>query len=332
MTALQYDPALNTELRRVLKDSQGIALNRGEVAQERLKASRPVYRFTFGDHSLAVVGKFFSSYPELTSQDRGLINEYNAYLQSPALGLTGSVSCLPRLLGCHPHVQLGLLLEHVPGADLDQYLAKAAHPDGLMILCDRLEKLAGLLAFFHSRPLTPKPVSPRPVLQYSHKLQRQLQAAGLLSQGELAALREELLAWEILLAKYSDYQVLVHGDATPTNFLFPDGRAVALDLERLRMADRLFDLSWVAGEIKHAWGWRFQDFYGSEAPIRHFFQVYSNVLPADGELTQRIFRLNPFYMALAELRIARNAYLSWDYRRALIDEALRCLTYGRRMA
>ena len=37
---------------------------------------------------------------------------------------------------------------------------------------------------------------------------------------------------------FPDRQVLVHGDATPTNFLFPDtaGSPVALDLERLRPA------------------------------------------------------------------------------------------------
>ena len=67
--------------------------------------------------------------------------------------------------------------------------------------------------------------------------------------------------------------MLIHGDATPTNFLFPDGRAVALDLERLGQGDRLWDLSWVAGELKHAWGWRTADFGGSEAAIRHFFRV-----------------------------------------------------------
>ena len=331
MTALFYDPAFNPELRRFLEDSQGIASNGGYFMRERLRASRPVYRFTFDGQAQAVVGKFFTSYPQFTSKDRGLVNEYHAYLQAPAWGLTGRVLCLPRLLGCHPHVHLGLLLEDIPGPDLDQCLAGAAHADGFQALCGRLEKLAELLAFFHSRPRRSQPVSPRPALHYFHKLNRQLQAAGLVSQQELAALRAEGSAWEALISNYADYQVLVHGDATPTNFLFPDGRAVAVDLERLRMADRLFDLSWVAGELKHAWGWRFHDFPGSEAAISHFFRFYMEALPADGSLTQRLYRLNPFYMALAELRIARNAYLSWDYRRSLIEEALRCLSYGRRM-
>jgi hypothetical protein len=36
-------------------------------------------------------------------------------------------------------------------------------------------------------------------------------------------------------------------------------------------------------------------------------------------------------MALAELRIARNLYLSLDYRRELVAEARRCLAGGRKL-
>ena len=123
--------------------------------------------------------------------------------------------------------------------------------------------------------------------------------------------------------------MLVHGDATPTNFLFPDGQAVALDLERLRMADRLWDLSWLAGELKHAWSWRTGKATAAEAAIGHFFRAYLAALPGDPHLAERLFLLNPFYMALAELRIARNLYLTRDYRRELVAEARRCLAGGR---
>ena len=106
---------------------------------------------------------------------------------------------------------------------------------------------------------------------------------------------------------------------------------VAVDLERLRAGDRLFDLSWVVGELRHAWGWRGRDFFESEAAIQTFFQAYLEALPAAAGLTQRIFALNPLYMALAELRIARNSYLAWEYRRSLVAEARRCLSFGRRL-
>src|SRR3989339_401384 len=81
-----------------------------------------------------------------------------------------------------------------------------------------------------------------------------------------------------------------------------------------------WDRSWVAGELKHAWGWRTADFSGSEAAIGHFFRMYRAAAGLDPALTRRLFSLNPFYMALAELRIARNLYLSRDYRRELVAE------------
>lgn len=325
------DPALVPGLRRVLELSLGIVIREDELAWERLKASRPVYRFN-PCCGPPVVGKFFVGDLALAPMDRGLIRECYVYLSAPTRGLNGPGSRLPRLLGCYPRVRLGLLLEAIPGRDLDGYLAEAAGAGGFARLCDRLEKLAGLLAFFHSRPVPPRPVSPEPGWRYFCKLLRQLEALGLLSREEAEALKSAGLAWQAEFCKYSDNLVLVHGDATPTNFLFTNGQAVAVDLERLRLADRLFDLSWVAGEIKHAWGWRFRDFPGSEAAIGHFFRAYFQASGADAPLAERILRLNPFYMALAELRIARNDYLSWDYRRSLVEEAWRCLALGRSRA
>jgi Ser/Thr protein kinase RdoA (MazF antagonist) len=300
------------------------------VKVERLRASRPVFRFCRDGNGLGLVGKFFLDQVPTSPQDRSLAREYHNYLGAPARELA-SAGLIPRLVGQAPGVRLGLLLEGVPGADLDSYLSEAAQSWGLERCLDRLTKLAQLLAIFHTRPLPRQLVSPEPVLAYFHKLRTQLQAMGLLSPEDLDFLEEEGRAWEDRSGAYADMQVLLHGDATPTNFLFPDGRAVAVDLERLRAGDRLFDLSWVAGEVRHAWGWRGRDFADSEAAIQSFFRAYLEAISADDGLTQRIFALNPLYMALAELRIARNSYLSWEYRRALVAEARRCLSFGRRL-
>lgn len=300
-----------------------------EVRLEHLPSSREVFRFTAAGGDAAVVGKFFSLYPPATSADRSLDGEYQNYLRAEALGLTRGPGLIPRLLGRHPQARLGLVLEAVPGPDLDRALALACHHGEHDQLYHRLEKLAGLLAVFHTRPLPEQPVSPQPALGYLAKLRRQLQGLGLLTSEDEQALQEESAAWAEMLARLPDRLVLVHGDATPTNFLFPDGRAVALDLERLGTADRLWDLSWVAGELKHAWGSRTGHLEGAEPAIGLFFEAYLRALPADAALARRIFTLNPFYMALAELRIARNLYLPWEHRRALVAEARRCLAGGR---
>jgi len=316
-------------LAQVLLSHLGADLEQG-LSMERLRASRPVFRFSLPGDGLGLVGKYFHDQVPESPQDRSLAREYQKYLGAPAKELAAA-GLIPRLVGQSPDVRLGLLLEGVPGPDLDHYLAKAALGGDQASCLPQLARLAALLAFFHNRPRPPEPVSPEPVVAYFQKLRGQLQAQGLLSTEDATSLAEESRAWEARWGAYADRQVLLHGDATPTNFLFPDERVVAIDLERLRPGDRFFDLSWVAGEIRHAWGWRGCAFEESETAIRHFFRSYISALPADAALTTRIFALNPLYMALAELRIARNAYLSWEYRRALVAEAQRCLEFGRRL-
>ncbi|MBU4233321.1 MAG: aminoglycoside phosphotransferase family protein [Desulfobacterales bacterium] len=322
------DP-LARALRRLVGAEAGFRPPAGEVRVESLPASRQVLRFTFPAGDYAVVGKFFSAYPPQASADLSLAREYDHYLRLPGLGLGNGGGLAPRLLGRWPERSLGLLLEAVPGPDLDYLLLQASVHGDPAPLFRALDKLAHLLAFFHSRPVPALLVTPEPALAYLDKVMAQLLEAGPLTREDWQALAHERDAWEERCQDFSDRQVLIHGDATPTNFLFPNGRAVALDLERLRIGDRLWDLSWVAGELKHAWGWRTADFSGSEAAIRHFFRMYLTAAGLAPALTRRLFSLNPFYMALAELRIARNLYLTRDYRRQLVAEARRCLAHGR---
>jgi aminoglycoside phosphotransferase len=330
MNRLSAADPLARVLGKLVGPGAGSRAPAGEVQVEKLRASRKVLRFTFPGGDYAVVGKFFSAYPPQVSPDLSLVREYHNYLQLPALGLTNGRRLMPRLLGRWPERSLGLLLEAVPGPDLDQLLLQACVHRDPAPLYRGLERLAHLLAFFHSRPVPALPVLPDPALAYLDKVAGQLAAADLLTREDRRALARERAAWEGRFQDFFEQQVLIHGDATPTNFLFPDGRAVALDLERLRGGDRLWDLSWVAGELKHAWGWRAGDLDGSEGAIRHFFRSYITAMDLDPPLIHRLYSLNPFYMALAELRIARNLYLSRDYRRELVAEARRCLSHGRR--
>lgn len=302
-----------------------------EIILEPLPSSRQVYRLVCTQSRARAVGKFFLAYPPRSPGDRSLVREYDNYLWAADLGLSTGARLIPRLLGCRAQVRLGLLLEDIPGPHLDQLMIQACANGGSDLLYRGLENLGELLAIFHTRPIPEGPVSPDPALHYLDKLRGQLGGLGLLTPEDEGALEKERVAWEVRLGRFPDRQVLIHGDATPTNFLFPEGRVVALDLERLRIGDRLWDLSWVAGELKHAWGWRTGEMGRAEPYIRHLFSSYLNAVQAPPDLAQRLVLLNPFYMALAELRIARNDYLPWDWRRALIGEARRCLHFGRRM-
>ncbi len=309
-----------------------VAVNLGadreaDFRMERLRASRPVFRFFLDEDGAALVGKFFRDQVPATPLDRSLAQEYHHYLEAESLGLAAA-GLIPRLLGRAPEVRLWLLLEGLPGPDLDHFLGEAVHRGDMQTCLEKVSGLAALLAFFHSRPAPPEPAAFEPVFAYFQKVQVQLASLGLLSPAEKEGFSAAGRRWAERWAEFPDWQVLLHGDATPTNFLFPNGRVAAVDLERLRFGDRLFDLSWVAGEIRHAWGWRGRKFADSEPVIQAFFKAYLQALPGGDRLETRIYALNPLYMALAEMRIARNSYLPWKYRRALVAEACRCLGHS----
>ncbi len=329
MILLPFSHPLAVLLRRKATEWASLPDPGAHVRAERLPASRPVFRFSLGEGPWSWVGKFFTTFPPATAPDRALLLECRHYQEAPEwAGEVGGF--LPRFRGRAPDLRLGLLLDAVEGPDLDVFLGRARDPGGQEALLLRLRRLAGLLARFHARPVPPLPVTAAPGLLYLEKIGGQLEAAGLLSLRDRARLAAETEAWPARFSAFADHQVVLHGDATPTNFLFPDGQVVALDLERLRLGDRLFDLAWVAGELKHSWGWRFQDFAGAEPAIGAFFAAYLEACPGHAGAAERLFALNPFYMALAELRIARNAYLPWEYRRRLVAEALNCLAWGRK--
>ena len=74
---------------------------------------------------------------------------------------------------------------------------------------------------------------------------------------------------------WADRQVWLHGDATPANFLFGHGLDVAaIDLERMKRGDRLFDVGRVAGELQHAFMAATGDAHRAEPFIGHFLWEY----------------------------------------------------------
>jgi aminoglycoside phosphotransferase (APT) family kinase protein len=122
---------------------------------------------------------------------------------------------------------------------------------------------------------------------------------------------------------WQDQQVWPHGDATPANFLFDDGLDVAaIDLERMKRGDRMFDVGRVAGELHHAFGCGRRR---AEPFIAHFLWQYSSHF-ADREGTfESVTARAPYYMALNLLQIARNDYIAPGYRERLVAHAKKLL-------
>jgi aminoglycoside phosphotransferase len=125
---------------------------------------------------------------------------------------------------------------------------------------------------------------------------------------------------------WQDQQVLLHGDATPANFLFGHGMDVAaIDLERMKRGDRMFDVGRVAGEIQHAFMLTTGSRRRAEPFIGHFLWEYSCHFPDRQRTFESITARLPYYMGLNLLRIARNDYIGQEYGGRLIGQAKKLL-------
>jgi hypothetical protein len=100
---------------------------------------------------------------------------------------------------------------------------------------------------------------------------------------------------------------------------------MAIDLERMQWADRVFDLGRLCGELKHFFFRAKGDPNAAEPFIGHFLWEYSCHFPDRMTAFRAITRRTPFYMGVTLLRIARNSWINQDYRQRLLQEAKQIL-------
>jgi len=295
---------------------------------ERLSNHGLVYRYLEAQTRRAVVGKFFNPQDRDEDKVRRMKGEYRNLIRLRYLGFNAHPHSVVNPLCREERIGLAVAEEFVGGKDLDYYLARAADSGTGSALRETLVCLAAFLYRLHSRSANGATVRLEEVALEFARIVGKLEQQGLITAHhvlEYLRLRDRWLE----RPRMRTPAVTVHGDATPTNFLFPTrDDLVAIDLERMKEADRAVDVGMVCGEIKHAFLWRTGRLDTSEPFIHHFLERYTQdaLDPAEAfwELTRRI----PFYMALTELRIARNTWLDCSYRRRLVWEAHECLTWG----
>jgi hypothetical protein len=295
-----------------------------------LSASHRVYCCQEKHSRIRVVAKFADrADPSKPSGFSSLVGEFENLICLHRLGFDRPPFRVARPLGRETNMGLTLVAASERGRDLDYYLQKAVWKGDLESLVLRIRQLASFLAHLHRRLIGFQGRSWLPAETYLAKVLAQLEVAGLLAASQRIELEDLLQDWRTRFRKIEDRQVLIHGDATPTNFLFPsEEEIVAIDLERMKLGDRLWDVGMVCGELKHAFLWRARDGQGSEPFIQAFLSGYASHFPRPDSFFRRICLLLPFYMALTELRIARNTYLDLPYRQLLIEEARACLSWG----
>ena len=84
---------------------------------------------------------------------------------------------------------------------------------------------------------------------------------------------------------------------------------MAIDLERMRRADRVFDLGRIAGELQHFYMQATGNKYAAEPFISHFLWEYACHFPDRDRAFHSITGRIPFQMGLTLLRIARNSWV-----------------------
>ncbi len=220
---------------------------------------------------------------------------------------------------------LVLIEEFCDGKDLSSFICDAVRTNNHQELYYKLSTLAKFLANLHRKTETIRRVDFGLFANMMRQRLEFIQSQGLLSDEEKKKFLDHIEKWCGVTQMWENREVLVHGDATPTNFLFNDGSVKAIDLERMRFADKVYDLGMVAAELKHNFMHTCGNKYIAEQFITHFYREYCKEFHDRHEVFKELTLRNAFYMAAAELRISKNTWLNWDHRRWLIKEALDCL-------
>jgi thiamine kinase-like enzyme len=290
---------------------------------------RRVFKYTEEKSRIAIVGKFFRLDDVKQERVLRIKGEYDNLHTIRRYGFNKHPNFVVRPISREESIGLALVEEFIQGKDLDYYLKKAIYRGDKDSLRKRLSMLASFLYALHAKTKSDNTVNLTSAFSHFLKIVNKLSKQNVISGYEMKQYLKLADKWlkRPVLQKPKD--VIVHGDATPTNFIFTaGGNIVAIDLERMKNADAVLDIGMVCGELKHAFLWRTGNPYEAEPVIRYFFKRYASHFPNPQKAFMEITMRNPFYMALTELRIARNDYLGWDYRKMLAHEAMECLKWG----
>jgi hypothetical protein len=309
------DP-LHDFLTCIIRDRMGVREPQPAYRAFRLSGSNEVYAYEEKSSGAKLICKFYGSRFGWARQ------EYEGLKTLRRFQLVGSPHHVIRPLGISRDLNGVLAVEYYPGEQFSHAIERATRHGDDAHLYWRLKALAWFLATQHNRTANGATVDFDPDCRYFDKLVGRLAKAGRIEQwdvDELSWLRDR---WRERPRMWQDRQVWLHGDATPANFLFGHGLDVAaIDLERVKRGDRMFDVGRVAGELQHAFMSAVGDWHRAEPFIGHFLWEYSCHFPDRQRAFESVTARVPYYMALNLLRIARNDYIDPDYGGWLVARA-----------
>jgi hypothetical protein len=328
----RHDPIYGF-LTRILRDRLGVHQAQPAFRVFRLSGSNEVYAYEEKFSGAKLICKFYGSRFGANLDEAALDRaawmahqEYQGLKTLRRYNLIGSPHHVIRPLGFSREINGVLAVEYYPGEEFSQAITRTTHHHDDHHLYWRLKALAYFLATQHNRTANGSGVDFDPDCRYFDTLVARLRRIDRIAHRdveEFSALRDR---WRERPDMWADQQVWLHGDATPANFLFGHGMDVAaIDLERIKRGDRMFDVGRVAGELQHAFMRSGGDRHRAEPFIGHFLWEYSCHFPDRDRTFQSISGRLPYYMALNLLRIARNGYIDRQYGRRLVGRAHKLL-------
>lgn len=322
-----HDPLYGYLARHILPQL-GLDVPDAEWRVFRFHGSREVFLYEETRRGIRLAGKFFKT-PDRDQARRAGETEFNNLLFLRRIGFANPPHYVVRPFGFNPHIDNLLVTEYIGGESLSDLITRALVDGRHQRLFRKLSGLGHFFATLHNRTAGEWTVHFDDACRSMEWFLQNLWERWGMSEEKVCEIRELSIAWRHHPCMWEDRSVLVHGDATPSNLLFGRGRDVmAIDLERMKWADRAFDLGRVCGELKHFFFRHTGDPLAAEPFIGHFLWEYSCHFPDRHAAFRSITRRQPFYMATTLLRIARNPWIDPDYRRRLIREARQVLKAG----
>lgn len=288
----------------------------------RLHGSNEVYAYEEKRTRARIICKFYGARYGSDRASGMAYREFDSLQRLRGYDLIGSPHHVIRPLGVDPDINGVIALEFYAGEQFSQAITRCIQGNDSAHLFWRLKALGYFLATQHNRTANGKTVDFGDDCHYFDQLVGKLHRIQRIGQWDVDELLWLQALWQERPAMWQDREVWLHGDATPANFLFGHGLDVAaIDLERMRRGDRMFDVGRVAGELQHAFMLGTGSSKRAEPFLGHFLWEYSCHFPDRRQAFESITTRLPYYMALNLLRIARNDYISHEYGSRLVRKA-----------
>jgi aminoglycoside phosphotransferase (APT) family kinase protein len=295
-----------------------------DITLQRLRSSHDVFVLKDAESDREFVLKSFAGRQGSSRRlARYLDHEYSCLKLARKIGVVGRHWRTVKPI-CRDREALFFVEEKAEGASLDHHLFREV-ATGSSRLCARLDLLAGFFASLHRRTMTRQPANVSSLQEELGRHADQSRREGGLDGGEQRETRSLIRRWCHSPPIRSAPRSLTHGDATTTNFIYAGDRLVAIDLERSKCRDPVYDLGMMAGELFGAALSATPNPYNADRYIGHLYWKYAGNFRNQRGTFNRLTARNPLYMANSLLRMSRNGYFSAGHREKLAFYALECL-------